>query len=64
MAVLAEASKDKHGITVTHEEDGLDFGIVELNDMDEQTITIRTQLPFSTVSLVEVKLSSNTTSSP
>jgi helicase MOV-10 len=64
MAVLAEASKDKHGIIVSHEEEGLDFGIVELQESEEKTITIQTQVPYSAVSLVDVKLSSNKASSP
>jgi helicase MOV-10 len=64
MAVLAEASKDKHGVMVSHDEEGLDFSIVELQESEEKTITIQTQVPYSTVSLVDVKLSSNKASSP
>jgi helicase MOV-10 len=64
LAVLAEASKDKHGIMVSHEEEGLDFGIVELQQTEQKTVVIQTQVPYSNVSLIDVKLASKAGSSP
>jgi helicase MOV-10 len=64
MSVLEEASKDKHGITITYEEDGLDFGIVGLRGAKPLVVAIRSLVPHSTVSLLDVKISSNSSSSP
>lgn len=58
-AAFDEAEKDKHGITVSH---AGDFGIVEVVDAGRGVVTslvVRTTVPPSQVSLVDVKLSSN-----
>jgi helicase MOV-10 len=62
LSVLAEATKDKHGITVS-DEDGMDLGVVDLQQTESRTFTVSTHVPYSSVVLVDVKLSSGSRSS-
>ncbi|KAH9835366.1 P-loop containing nucleoside triphosphate hydrolase protein [Rhodofomes roseus] len=60
-AAFEEAGKNKHGIDVSHEDDGLDFGIVDVEDALQgatMTLTVRNTVPTSRVSLVDAKFSS------
>ena len=59
-SLLEEAEKDKHGISVSDSE-GIDFGIVELEEAQVGTgvaLMITTLVPRSNVRLVDVKLTS------
>ena len=59
-SLLEEAEKDKHGISVSSS-DGVDFGIIELEEAHAGrgvTLTITTSVPYSNVRLVDVKLTS------
>ncbi|KIJ63043.1 hypothetical protein HYDPIDRAFT_41313, partial [Hydnomerulius pinastri MD-312] len=58
-AVLDEARKDKHGVTVTND---LDFGIVEPTNADaniEKQFSLSTTIPASRVSVINVTLTSS-----
>lgn len=62
-ARLEEATKDKHGITVSHS-DGLDFGVVELvaaTQGQQITLTVNNSVPLSNIMLLDVKLFSSFT---
>lgn len=60
-AAFEEASKNKHGIDVSHEEDGLDFDIVDVADAPRgvsMTLTVKNTVPTSRVTLLNAKFSS------
>lgn len=63
ISVLEEAAKDKHGVTVSDEE-GFDFGIVDLGTEKQIEVTIRSDVPHAKIDLVDVKLSSNQSNTP
>lgn len=57
-SVTQEAERDKHGVTVSHQ-DGIDFGIIELRDAQrgaEVTLTLKTTVPSSHISVLETNL--------
>jgi len=59
-SLLEEGERDKHGISVTSSE-GLDFGIIELEEAQagrDVTLVITTTVPLSNVRLVDVKWTS------
>jgi len=59
-SLLEEGEKDKHGISVSSPE-GLDFGIIELEEAQagrDVTLVVTTSVPRSNVCLVDVKLTS------
>lgn len=56
-----EASKNKHGIDVSHEDEGLDFEIVDVADAPRgvtMTLTVKNTVPTSRVTLLNAKFSS------
>lgn len=62
-SLLEEAEKDKHGISVSASE-GVDFGILEVEEAQvgrRVMLVIATSVPFSSVHLAEVKLTSTST---
>ncbi|KZT68330.1 RNA helicase [Daedalea quercina L-15889] len=64
-AAFEEAGKNKHGIDVTHENDGLDFGIIDVEDASRgvaTVLTVRNTVPTSKVVLVNAKFSSTSPS--
>ena len=59
-SLLEEGEKDKHGISISSSE-GLDFGIIELEEAQagrEVKLVVSTSVPRSNVHLVDVKLTS------
>ena len=64
-AAFEEASKNKHGIDVSHEDDGLDFDIVDVADASRgvtMTLTVRNTVPTSRITLLKAKFSSPSSS--
>lgn len=58
-----EAAKDKHGVTVSHGEYGVDFGIVEVQDAERGvSVELKVQMidPSSGIKMMDLKLSSTT----
>jgi helicase MOV-10 len=62
-AVLSEASKDKHGVVVSDGDAGLDLGITAPGTSATGRLSVSTLLPYSRIALVEVKISTTTSSS-
>ncbi|KAI0316091.1 P-loop containing nucleoside triphosphate hydrolase protein [Amylostereum chailletii] len=63
-AVFDRASKDKHGISISHIEGGVDFGVIELDAAVKgvsRRIDITLTEPLSRMTLESVKLSSTAT---
>ena len=63
-----DAQQDKHGISISHVENGLDFGVVEPSDAEQGymglTMKVHLSTPTTHVWLQEIKLSSKSTTSP
>ncbi|TFY71299.1 hypothetical protein EVG20_g1692 [Dentipellis fragilis] len=59
-AVYDDAAKDKHGITVSHLEEGLDFGVVEVADAGQaqQELIVEITVPRARVRITSIKWSS------
>ena len=61
-----EASKDRHGVTMSHGGRGVDFGIVELQDAKagvQTELKIKIASPSSQIKIADVKLASTISSS-
>ncbi|KAI0088906.1 RNA helicase [Irpex rosettiformis] len=61
-AIREEASRDKHGITVSHNPDGMDFGVLEIPEATggkQNTLTVSNSVPLANVLLLEAKLFSS-----
>ncbi|KDQ59997.1 hypothetical protein JAAARDRAFT_125682 [Jaapia argillacea MUCL 33604] len=66
-AILEESEKDKHGVTISHGGDGVDFGIVEPTNAQTGVTTylsIKTAVPLAKVTLVSANLSSSARDHP
>lgn len=60
VAALEEATKDKHGITISHHPAGLDFGTIALENalMVEGSFLVKNTVPLSDIVLKKAQLSS------
>ncbi|KAI0075957.1 P-loop containing nucleoside triphosphate hydrolase protein [Panus rudis PR-1116 ss-1] len=57
-SAFEEAEQNKHGVVVSHEEGGVDFGIVELDNAKSgvtSDLTIQNTTPLAKISLVELR---------
>lgn len=60
-----EASKDKHGVTISHGDSGIDFGIVELQDAEggvRVELKIQMTSPSTRIKITGLKLASTSSS--
>ncbi|EPQ53711.1 P-loop containing nucleoside triphosphate hydrolase protein [Gloeophyllum trabeum ATCC 11539] len=60
-ALIDEATKDKHGVTVSDKDDGLDLGIIssaEAASGFRAHLTMQATVPLSKISIVDIKLTS------
>lgn len=65
-AAFEEASKDRHGVTMSHAEHGIDFGIVELQDAEagvSAELKIDATGASSRIKITDLKLASTASSS-
>lgn len=59
-----EALKDKHGVSISHHPDGLDFDVIDVGTAADgstlaQPFVIKSTVPLAKISLVEVKVLSS-----
>ncbi|KAL4247242.1 DNA2/NAM7 helicase family protein [Abortiporus biennis] len=58
-AAFADAAKDKHGISVSHHPDGLDFGVVAVEDAGsgiDRQLTVKSAVPLAKISLIGLEV--------
>ncbi|KZT00672.1 P-loop containing nucleoside triphosphate hydrolase protein [Laetiporus sulphureus 93-53] len=66
-AAVDEAEKNKHGVDVSHGEDGLDFGVVELQSAStgvRMTLSVSNTVPLEQLILEDVKMSNSSPRRP